>query len=53
MSEKEREILEKLSEIVPKIPDAKKERLLWIAEGMSIVKEDQEKTEEKTAQKAR
>ena len=38
MSEKEREILEKLSEIVPKIPDAKKERLLWIAEGMSIVK---------------
>lgn len=49
MSEKERKILEKLSEIVPKIPDAKKERLLGIAEGMSIVKEDKEKPEEKTA----
>lgn len=36
MSEKERKILEKLSEIVPKIPDAKKERLLWIAKGMCI-----------------
>lgn len=28
MSEKEREILQKLSEIVPKLPDTKKERLL-------------------------
>lgn len=49
MSEKERKILEKLSEIVPQIPDSKKERLLGIAEGMSIVKENQEKPEERTA----
>ena len=40
MSEKEREILQKLSEIIPKLPDTKgKERLLGVAEGMSIVRE--------------
>ena len=44
MSEKEKQILERLSEIVPDLPDAKKERLLGVAEGMSIMKEAQEKT---------
>lgn len=49
MSEKEREILKKLSEIVPKLPDAKKERLLGVAEGMSIVRESEREDENKSA----
>ena len=46
MSEKEREILQKLSEIVPKLPDTKKERLLGVAEGMSIVRESEREEED-------
>lgn len=46
MSEKEREILQKLSEIVPKLPDTKKERLLGVAEGMSIVRENEREKED-------
>ncbi|WP_155961841.1 MULTISPECIES: hypothetical protein [Dorea] len=49
MSEKEREILQKLSEIVPKLPDTKKERLLGVAEGMSIVRENEREKEDKSA----
>ena len=49
MSEKEREILQKLSEIVPKLPDTKKERLLGGAEGMSIVRENEREKEDKSA----
>lgn len=49
MSEKEREILQRLSEIIPKLPDAKKERLLGVAEGMSIVRESERKEEDKSA----
>lgn len=53
MSEKEREILQKLSEIVPKLPDTKKERLLGVAEGMSIVRESEREEEDKSAQEVR
>lgn len=42
MSEKEKKIMEKLSDIVSGLPDAKKERLLGVAEGMNIMKETQE-----------
>ena len=49
MSEKEREILQKLSEIVPQLPDTKKERLLGVAEGMSIVRESEREKEDKSA----
>ena len=42
MSEKEKKIIERLSDIVSGLPDAKKERLLGVAEGMSIMKEAQE-----------
>lgn len=42
MSEKEKKILKRLSEIVPNLPDSKKERLLGVAEGMNIMKESME-----------
>ena len=42
MSEKEKQIMERLSDIVSSLPDAKKERLLGVAEGMNIMKETQE-----------
>ena len=42
MSEKEKKILERLSEILPNLPDSKKERILGVAEGMSIMKESTE-----------
>lgn len=42
MSEKEKQIIERLSDIVSGLPDTKKERLLGVAEGMSIMKESQE-----------
>lgn len=42
MSEKEKEILKRLSEILPNLPDSKKERILGVAEGMSIMKESME-----------
>ena len=41
MSEKEKQIIERLSDIVSGLPYAKKERLLGVAEGMSIMKESQ------------
>lgn len=49
MSEKEKQIMEKLSDIVSGLPDAKKERLLGVAEGMSIMKEAQENCSDKKA----
>ena len=42
MSEKEKKILKRLSEIVPNLPYSKKERLLGVAEGMNIMKESME-----------
>ena len=42
MSEKEKKILKRLSEIVPNLQDSKKERLLGVAEGMNIMKESME-----------
>ena len=39
---KEKKILKRLSEIVPNLPDSKKERLLGVAEGMNIMKESME-----------
>ena len=39
MSEKERKILKRLSEILPNLPESKKERILGVAEGMNIMKE--------------
>lgn len=39
MSERETKKIERLSEIVATLPEAKKERLLGIAEGMAIMKE--------------
>lgn len=49
MSDKEKQIMEKLSDIVSGLTDAKKERLLGIAEGMNIMKEAQEAESEKKA----
>lgn len=39
MSEKEKEIIKKLSDTIPKLDDNKKNYLLGIAEGMAIAKE--------------
>lgn len=41
MSEKEKQIMKRLSDIVSGLPEAKKERLLGVAEGMNIMKEAQ------------
>ena len=49
MSEKEKQILERLSQIIPELPDTKKERLLGVAEGMNIMKESQEADSPKKA----
>ena len=50
MIEQERKTMERLSEIVPGLPESKKERLLGIAEGMAIMKEVEEKKREATGQ---
>ena len=42
MSEKEKKILKRLSEILPNLPESKKERILGVAEGMNIMKENME-----------
>lgn len=39
MSEREKQIIERISCIVSNLPDEKKERLLGVAEGMNIMKE--------------
>ena len=49
MSGKEKKILERLSEIIPELPEAKKERILGVAEGMIIMKESQEVDAKKEA----
>lgn len=49
MSEKEKKIIERPSDIVSGLPDAKKERLLGVAEGMNIMKESQEADNPKKA----
>lgn len=40
MSEREKEIMDKLSNTVPKLDKEKQNYLLGIAEGMAIVRED-------------
>lgn len=52
MSEKEKKILERLSKIIPELPDTKKERLLGVAEGMNIMKEAQETASGNNREKA-
>lgn len=47
MSEKEKKIIERLSEIVTDLPEGKKERLLGVAEGMNIMKDIPKQEEEK------
>lgn len=46
MSEKEKEIIKKLSDTIPKLDDNKKNYILGVAEGMAMVRES-EKTERK------
>lgn len=42
MSEKEKKALEKLTENIGKIPEAKKEYLLGLADGMALMTEQKE-----------
>lgn len=49
MSEREKKIIERLSSIVSNLPEAKKERLLGVAEGMNIMKEMQDGVFDKKA----
>ena len=49
MSEREKKIIERLSSIVSNLPEAKKERLLGVAEGMNIMKEMQDGAFDKKA----
>lgn len=46
MSEKEKEIIKKLSDTIPKLDDAKKNYILGVADGMVIARES-EKTKGK------
>ena len=46
MSEREKQIMEKLSDTVPKLDKEKQNYLLGVAEGMAIAREND--TEEKT-----
>lgn len=47
MSEREKEIMEKLSDTVPKLDKDKQNYLLGVAEGMAIAREDEEKEKTK------
>lgn len=47
MSEKEKEIIEKLSNTVPKLDKDKQNYILGVAEGMAIARENQREEEEK------
>lgn len=40
MSEKEKEIIKKLSETIPKLDDNKKNYILGVADGMAMAKEN-------------
>lgn len=41
MSEKEKEIIKKLSDTIPKLDDNKKNYILGVAEGMAMVRESE------------
>lgn len=41
MSEKEKNLLEKLSDTIPKLDDNKKNYILGVAEGMAIARESE------------
>lgn len=43
MSEKEKELLQKLSETVPKLDEGNKKYLLGVADGMVLMSEQQKK----------
>lgn len=45
MSEKEKEIIEKLSDTVPKLDKDKQNYILGVAEGMALARESIDKTE--------
>ena len=42
MTKRENEILTRLAQIIPKLPENKQERILGVAEGMSAMKEELE-----------
>lgn len=50
MSEREKEIMDKLSNTVPKLDKEKQNYLLGIAEGMAIVREDSKNDRTETEQ---
>lgn len=52
MSEKEKRIINRISEIVGSLPEAKKERLLGVAEGMLAMKDVSRMEETKEAKGA-
>lgn len=47
MSEREKEIVQKLSDTIPKLDKEKQNYLLGVAEGMAIAKETQPATDKK------
>lgn len=42
LTKRETEILERLAQIIPTLPETKQERILGVAEGMSVMKDTQE-----------
>ena len=46
MSEKEKDILEKLVEAVPKLDEKKQNYILGVAEGMAIARQDADKKDD-------
>ena len=51
MTERENEILTRLTQSIPKLPENKQERILGVAEGMSAMKELQDQRAAKGGQK--
>lgn len=47
MSEREKEILKKLSDTLPKLDEAKKNYILGVADGMAMAKENSKSEERK------
>lgn len=47
MTVEEKKILEVFKEVIPKLNEREKERLLWIGEGIALKTEQQEKEQEK------
>lgn len=47
MSEKEKEIIKKLSDTIPKLDDSKKNYILGVAEGMAIAREAERSKKDK------